>query len=127
MIYQDGNYTGAASLVVQIDGLEFAYGSVTAQHLTVGMSKVRTFEFSSMMMPARQRTGERYNAAPSLLSFDLTQSGSGGGTIRYSVTIVVPSAQSIPEPGALPMLGIGFTGLSLVTPPPRLRAIRGHC
>lgn len=111
-IYRNGNYSAPTLLQVAVDGLTFDYTQVTAQYDRVGQSAFQTFAFSGAMRAGVNGvTGQAYNSAPSLFSFELTQAGLGGGAINYGVNLVVPDRAAVPkpvsEPASAALLGTG--------------------
>lgn len=114
-IYRNGNYSGPASLRVAIDGLLFNYSQVAAQYSQVGQSKFQTFAFSGLMEAGTNSvTGQEYNPASSLFSFQLTQAGANGGAINYGVNLIVPDEVTIPEPMSVALLGFGLLAVGLL-------------
>jgi len=95
-IYRNGNYSAPTSLQVATDGLLFDYSQLTAQYSQVGQSRFQTFSFSGLMEAGTNSvTGQEYNPAPSLFSFQLTQAGTNGGAINYGVNLIVPDEVTI--------------------------------
>ena len=114
-IYHNGNYSVPTSLEVAIDGLLFDYNQVTAQFSQVGQSNFQTFAFSGLMQAGTNSvTGQDYNSAPSLFSFELTQAGTNGGAINYGVNLLVPDEVAIPEPMSVALLGSGLVAVGLL-------------
>lgn len=114
-IYRNGNYSVPTSLQVAIDGLLFDYNQVTAQFFQVGQSNFQTFAFSGLMQAGTNNiTGQDYNSAPSLFSFQLTQAGSNGGAINYGVNLIVPDEATVPEPMSVALLGSGLLAAGLL-------------
>ena len=102
--YRNGNYSAPTLLQVAIDGLIFDYTQVTAEYVRVGQSIFQTFGFSGAMRAGvNSVTGQAYNSAPSLFSFELTQAGSRGGAINYGVNLVIPDRDAVPEPVSEPI------------------------
>ena len=113
-IYQNGNYSEPTSLQVVIDGLLFDYNQVTAQYSQIGQSNFQTFAFSGFMEAGTNSvTGQDYNPAPSLFSFQLTQAGTNGGAINYGVNLIVPDDVMVPEPMSVALLGFGLLAVGL--------------
>ena len=123
-IYHNGNYSVPTSLQAAIDGLLFDYSQLTAQYSQVGQSRFQTFAFSGLMEAGtNSATGQEYNPAPSLFSFQLTQAGTNGGAINYGVNLIVPDEVAVPEPMSVALLGAGLLAVGLFRRRVRMAAV----
>jgi hypothetical protein len=114
-VYTDGTYSQAANLVITIDGLTFAFSSVTANYFTVGNAAYQSDDFTGVMdAGTNSSTGQSFYEGVANLDLSLNQSNvAGGSTIGYTVTLNV-QPEATPEPATVGILGAGLAALGMM-------------
>jgi len=116
-VYPDGTYSEPANLVVSIDGLTFAFNTVSTQYNTFSIGNAtEAFQndvFSGVMQAGTSTAGTTFSAGLATLNLSLTQTDvTRGSSVGYTVTVdVVPA---VPEPATASILGAGLASLGLL-------------